>query len=37
MTMIADGVTAKGATADVLDLAEIVANRLAQGVAAHAN
>ena len=37
MTMIADGVTAKGATANVLDLAEIVANRLAQGVAAHAN
>ncbi len=29
MTMIADGVTAKGASADVLDLAEIVAGRLA--------
>jgi Fe-S oxidoreductase len=34
MTMIADGVTAKGATAEVLDLAEIVAGRLAPGEAA---
>ncbi|MBI3790735.1 MAG: (Fe-S)-binding protein [Gemmatimonadetes bacterium] len=37
MTMIADGVTAKGATADVLDLAELVAGRLAPEATASAS
>jgi Fe-S oxidoreductase len=36
MTMISDGVTAKGATTDVQDLAEIVAGRHAPEVAAWA-
>ncbi len=37
MTMISDGVTAKGASADVLDLAEIVAGRLAKEAAPSAS